>query len=46
MLGADVPPFGNPMFTVGGRAAVRSATVTGSGHAAVGCNGSLFCMEL
>jgi hypothetical protein len=33
---SDVPPFGNPMFTVGGRAAVMSPTVTWSGHAAVG----------
>jgi hypothetical protein len=33
-LGADVPPSGSPMFTPGGRAAIRRATVAGSGHTA------------
>ena len=42
-------PLGDPIFTVGGCAAVRSAAVAGSSHTAMGCNSSQcspFCMEL
>ena len=34
LQGADVPPSGSPMFTQGGRTAVRSARVAGSGRTA------------